>query len=269
MLVLAACSRNDAYYLVRATHEGSDDIVLDFHKHNQRIKASCLAKDTNCSNLLLRSGNTVECYLHIAAEKNNVFDENSYYGVKFDAFPDYSGMVCHAGNGRGRLFVMYTQQCVQMKTVASFNGQKFVRVESDAPNPPDTLPADFQGWDQAVAYAPITFSNAQVRSYIETLNGKYARPNGGDSALDQKRKKEKRIKDRDIWDEAAAHMASTPPPTPPATALPLEYDGYTASIQTPLRFCKDMSDRYFDERGREVVDDTVLLKVLESNVENH
>jgi hypothetical protein len=51
--------------------------------------------------------------------------------------------------------------------------------------------------------------------------------------------------------------------------LPSAYKGYTASDDNPLHFCKDEKDRYLDEHGKEVQDDTVLLTVLESSVEKH
>jgi len=48
--------------------------------------------------------------------------------------------------------------------------------------------------------------------------------------------------------------------------FPSAYEGYRAAANSPLHFCKDEPDRYFNEHGKEVQDDTVLLTVLESSV---
>jgi hypothetical protein len=51
--------------------------------------------------------------------------------------------------------------------------------------------------------------------------------------------------------------------------LPAAYRDYKASANNPSHFCEVEKDRYFSERGKEVQDDTVLLTVLESNLEKH
>ncbi len=42
---------------------------------------------------------------------------------------------------------------------------------------------------------------------------------------------------------------------------------YRPTTDDSPRFCKQEKDLYFNERGREVEDDTVLLTIVESSVE--
>jgi hypothetical protein len=98
-------------------------------------------------------------------------------------------------------------------------------------------------------YAPAAFDDAQKNRYLKELSDRYGKnglPNLPDGlVLDQ--------------------PDSTPSLERPV--LPSAYEGYTASESAPLRFCKLEKDLYFNERGKEVEDDTVLLTIVESSVE--
>ena len=86
-------------------------------------------------------------------------------------------------------------------------------------------------------YVPAKYDHGQIKRFIQDLNAKSA-------------------------DEFTQYMVKKP-------LLATEYQDYSATADSPSHFCKHEKDRYYNEGGNEVRDDTVLLVVLESGAAKH
>lgn len=99
LTVLFGCSGRNGYQLAGFKRQEDGTIAFDIRKGSQRMKAACKAsgnQEDECSQLTLKVGNSVDCYIH-AGSKQNPFE------TKTDAYSE-TGVVCHAGQGRGQIF---------------------------------------------------------------------------------------------------------------------------------------------------------------------
>lgn len=270
LITLVGCSSRDTYRLDGFKRLDNGTITFDLTSQEQHIKAVCNSSESECSDLALRAGNSIDCYVHASAPSSDA------YGVKVDPYVG-SGLVCHVGEGHGRILIVRTQTCIDMREVTlSLVGGKF-RPSFRPSNPffqasrdeqikylnatdPDFAKASQA--DQAAylnsliktrdkrrdifdqiadelwsAYVPATYDDGQIKRFIQDLNAKSA-------------------------DEFTQYMVKKP-------LLASAYQDYSATADSPLHFCKHEKDRYYNESGNEVRDDTVLLVVLESGAAKH
>lgn len=299
LITLVGCSSSNNYQLAGFKRQDDGTIAFDLRKGDQRIRAICSTNQSECANLALKAGNSVDCYMHASGDfvPDATFTPDPSAGaVKIDAYGE-SGLVCHAADGHGRLFIMRSQECVEMKEVAlnlvrgrfmlpilskpffqaprdeqikylkltdpdfakasptdqaayldyllkGQSGDIFDRISPTTP--PNQMHAPRGGStrsgilivpdpDTWSAFVPVVFDDSQINGFIRELNV-------GTDGFTQYRVK--------------------------TALLPSAYQGYTASAVNPLHFCK-LADRRVNERGKDVQNDTVLLTVLESNVEKH
>ena len=272
-ITLVGCSRPNNYRLAGFKRQDDSTIAFDLHKGGQWIKATCSASQSECSNLALKTGNYLDCYMHARGWDfipDADFPHDPAYGGKIDAYVE-GGLVCHAGEGHGKLFIMRSKTCVDVKKVTlNIVGGKFVLpfrlskpffqaprgeqikyLNSTDPGFAKASPADQAAYldnlvkpkrkiqilpdlDLWTAYVPVAFDDGQINRFIQELN----------------------------VDEFNQYKVDH-------ELLPSAYRSYTASADNPLRFCKHEKDHYFNERGKEVQDDTVLLTVLESGADKH
>lgn len=276
LITLSGCSSPNNYRLAGFKKQDDGTIAFDLRRGDQRIRAICNASQSNCSNLALKAGNYLDCYMHARGWDfipDADFPHEPAYGVKIDPYAE-GGMVCHSGEGHGKLLISRNKTCVDVKevTLANVGGtfklpfrlsKPFLQAPRDEQikylNSTDPDFAKGSPADQAAyldfllkpkphqvsilpdpelwsAYVPVVFDDGQIKRFIQELNA-------GADEFSQNREKR--------------------------PLLPSTYQGYEASAANPLRFCKPERDHYFNERGKEVRDDTVLLTVLESSPEKH
>jgi hypothetical protein len=270
-----ACSRSNDYRVdgfkrqqdsTSASLGDKGEIVFDLRKGKQRIKATCNANVAGCSNFALKAGSLVDCYTHSSQQGRSV---PYSYGVKMDAYSnDEASLVCHSGEGRGKLSVIHKQTCVEMKKVViTSDGGKFVVLDVARSATTDSkLDAEFGPQLTWTTYVPAAFDEGQRRKYLQELNDTYGKtgqlpipPDG--ITLDQPQGSADRNTPPSFIPDVPEQAPSQRP------LLPSGYEGYTVSEDKPLRFCKLEQDHYFNERGKEVQDDTVLLTIVESSLE--
>jgi hypothetical protein len=310
LLAMMGCLSRAKYQLTGFKRQADGTILLDLRQGDQRIKASCTATQAECSNLALKSGASVDCYMHASPDEVEQYRAPER-NKKIDPYTT-SGLVCHAQDGRGKVLVMHPQQCVDMKKIMlGRDEQKFVgrspeilvqlspseffqasrdqQIEYLGSRDPDFAKATAKDQTAYLAYlrtsnkfpqalraaplvwaafVPAAFDDVQLKGFIQELNDKYAKT--GREPIPTigpwKKYTTNDPSDPAFWKgvpgvDPAAAPANAPP------LLPSSYEGYVPSAGNPLRFCKDESDHYFDERGKEVRNDTVLLTVLESSAD--
>jgi len=191
------CSDRNSYRIAGFERQDGNRITFDLRNGNQRIKATCNASQSECSNLALRAGSSVDCYRH----PKTTDSISGSYDVKIDFYETESGIVCHASEGRGKLFLVHTQKCAEMKqlnlilergtivvtdkkNVIALLSDPQYKALSDADKPEvlervngipvlrgDENPGDalFDGvsW---TAYVPVAFSNGEIQKYLQELN---------------------------------------------------------------------------------------------------
>jgi hypothetical protein len=267
LVALVGCSNYGGYRLAglkrqpaNAAADLGDEgkIIFDLRKAGQRIEATCSASSPECSNLTLKAGSPVDCYVH---PRGGAVPYS--YGVRMDAHAnDAAGLVCHSGDGQGKLLVLHAQTCVDAKLVPlpplsdfpehslpmmqekidgkdeEFISEEFGDSFKKEHPPGNTAHESYErGGSYSPffgfrAYVPTSFNEDQVKKYFVWL-----------------RQQELVIVD-------SAGTVTTPWPAP--------YEGYIPALDNSQRFCKDEKDRYFNERGTEVQDDSVSLAVAES-----
>src|SRR4029077_368016 len=114
LMLFLACSGNDSYRLIGFKRQDDGVIAFDLQKGEQRIRATCTASQVQCTNLTLRAGSSVPCYMHPETDKWEKYKISGPYDVRVDAYSE-AGLVCHVGGGRGKSLVTHTQKCVDMK----------------------------------------------------------------------------------------------------------------------------------------------------------
>jgi hypothetical protein len=88
LIALVGCSSRDNYRLDAFKRLDNGTITFDLTRREQHIKAVCNASESECSDLALRAGNSIDCYVHASAPSPDA------YGVKVDPYVG-SGLVCH------------------------------------------------------------------------------------------------------------------------------------------------------------------------------
>jgi hypothetical protein len=269
LIALVGCSSRDNYRLDAFKRLDNGTITFDLTRQEQHIKAVCNASESECSDLALRAGNPIDCYVHTSASSPDV------YSVKVDPYVG-SGLVCHVGEGHGRILIARTQTCIDMKEVTlSLVGGKFrlsfrpsntffhasrdEQIKYLNATDPEFAKASLADqasylnylaetgdkrvdvFDQIAdelwsAYVPTTYDDGQIKEFVQGLNAKSA--------------------------DFSQYRVKKP-------LLAPAYQDYSATADSPLHFCKHEKDRYYNESGNEVQEDTVLLVVLESGAAKH
>jgi hypothetical protein len=254
------CSRN-GYRLAGFKRPDGSDISFDLRRGGQRIEAACRADLPECSNLMLKAGNSVDCYMH-SGESGVPYS----YGVKTDAYANEgAGLVCHNRNGHGKLLVLHSQACAAAKLVPLPDASQF---------PDHSLPMSkmkINGKDEEVLYWEFLDEFKKEHPAGNTAHESYDRgsPNSPFYGLrayvpaffteDQVKKQFIWLRNQDVVNVDSAGTITTPWQAP--------FNDYRPAPDNSLRFCREERDRYYNERGKEVEDDTVLLTIVESTIE--
>src|ERR1039457_2228909 len=104
LITLVGCSSPNDYRLAGFKRQDDGTIVFDLRKEDQRIRAACSPTQSECANLALKVGNFIDCYMHATSGP-----APDAYDVRIDAYTE-SGLVCHAREGRGKLFIMRSER---------------------------------------------------------------------------------------------------------------------------------------------------------------
>jgi hypothetical protein len=254
----AACSR-DGYRLAGFKRPDGSTIVFDVRKGRQRLEASCRADSPDCSNLMFKAGSSLDCYAH-SSEGLVPYS----YGAKIDAHANEgAGLVCHYQDGHGKLTVWHTQSCVDAKLVPLPPLSEFS--EHSLPMFKVKIGGKDVEWSD-YEYSPEFKKEhpAGTTAHESYDRGRADSPFLGLRAYVPAAFNEEQVRQHFIWlrklDTVSVDSDGTI-----TTPWQAPYNEYQPATDNSLRFCKQEKNLYFNESGKEVGDDTVLLTIVESS----
>lgn len=260
-----------AYHIVSSKQE-SDEIAFDIENGKQQIEASCVRSNNDCQDFSLKTGQWVDCYFNPNQHEGDVYS----YDKKVPRY-EASGLVCHVGQGRGRLFVVHTRTCVDVRQIdepnavlhktedpamTPFIGKTYTSVTVKCTTVSDCA-NDFKYGD----FLALAIPEENLAKELERAQ----EPNSGFEVVwhPSKRWVRKEMSDQERLRQFQEHLESYKKDTPKipqifdpnGIRLPDELKGYYREGDAN-RFCKDIPDRYFDDHGKEVLrDDTIEVEV--------